>query len=129
MGAAIHGDDLRTAAPSIDSTTSQAKIIKEYTVDSCPKLKASKPEYPLNCKSSSLCKSTTPVCIHPCSAKCLGVWWQHNLSATITIRIRKHKARKAFFATCSLGAFQGNLNPLFSSSIVETCYPYPTIWL
>ena len=33
----------------------------------------------------------------------------------------KNKARKSFFALGNLGAFQGDLNPLSSSSIFETC--------
>ena len=44
MGAALHADDLRTAAPSMESTASQADIIKDFTVDSCLKLNASKLE-------------------------------------------------------------------------------------
>ena len=44
MGAAIPTDDLRTAAPSMESTASQADIIKDFTVDSCLKLNASKLE-------------------------------------------------------------------------------------
>ena len=44
MGAAIHVDEIRTAAPSIESNASQADIIKEVTVDSCLKLNASKLE-------------------------------------------------------------------------------------
>ena len=44
MGAAIYADDLHTGAPSMESTASQADIIKDFTVDSCLKLNASKLE-------------------------------------------------------------------------------------
>ena len=55
------------------------------------------------------------------SAKYLGVWWQHDISAKRSVTENINKARKAFFALSSLGAFQGDLNPLSSSSIFEIC--------
>ena len=55
------------------------------------------------------------------AAKCLGVWWQSNLSASKSINENIKKARKAYFALGSLGAFNGDLNPLSSRSIFETC--------
>lgn len=123
-GAAIHADDLRTTASSIESTVSQANIIKNFTDDSCLKLNNSKLEViristqPFESESlqiNDISVSTSS------SAKCLGVWWQHNLSAKRSISENINKARKAFFALGSLGAFQGDLNPLSSSSIFETC--------
>ena len=51
---------------------------------------------------------------HISTSKCLGVWWNSSLLA-------KHchcKARRAFF---DLGRLGGNLNPLSSCSIIETC--------
>ena len=55
------------------------------------------------------------------SVKCLGVWWQYNLSASRAVAENISKVRKAFFAVGDLGAFQGKLNPLSSSSIFITC--------
>ena len=52
---------------------------------------------------------------------CLGVWWQSNLSAARSVPENTAKARKAFFALGSIGAFSGELNPLSTSSIFETC--------
>ena len=52
------------------------------------------------------------------SVKCLGVWWQYNLSASRAVAENISKVRKAFFAVGDLGAFQ---NPLSSSSIFITC--------
>ena len=124
MGAAIHADDLRTAAPSIESNASQADIIKEFTVDSCLKLNASKLEIvrisTQSQESESLQINDISVCTSS-SAKCLGVWWQHDLSAKRSVTENIIKARKAFFALGNLGAFQGDLNPLSSSSIFEIC--------
>ena len=53
------------------------------------------------------------------SAKCLGYWW--DLSATKTVDEAIKKARRAFFAFGAIGAFQGQLNPISSRSIYETC--------
>ena len=54
------------------------------------------------------------------SVKHLSMWWQHNLSASRAVSENVSKARKAFFALGNLGAFQGKLNPLSSSSIFIT---------
>ena len=68
------------------------------------------------------------------SARCLGVQWQHNLSASESVKVNISKARKAFFSLGSTGVFHGKLNPLSASSIFETCiipillYGYET-WL
>ena len=51
------------------------------------------------------------------SAKCLGVWWQHDLLAKHSVAESINKARKAFFTLGSLGAFQGELNPLSSKHV------------
>ncbi len=54
-------------------------------------------------------------------AKCLGVWWSHNLSALRSVQENVIKARKAFFAFGRIEAFQGHLNPLSANSIYESC--------
>ena len=124
MAAAIHADDLRTAAPSIESTASQANVIKKFTVDTCLKLNASKLEIvriaTQSQESKSLKINDVSVCTSSC-AKCLGVWWQHDLSAKRSVTENINKARRSFFALGSLGAFHGDLNPLSSSRIFETC--------
>ena len=63
MGAAIYANDLCTASPSMESTASQADI-KDFTVDSCLKLNASKLEI-IKITTQSMCKSTIPVCKYP----------------------------------------------------------------
>ena len=65
-------------------------------------------------------------CLTPCithtveSAKCLGIWWQHNLMATRAVQENITKARRAFFALGDMGAFQGSLNPWSALSIYES---------
>ena len=45
-------------------------------------------------------------------AKYLGVWWRWDLSPEKSVNKWIHKARHAFFALGSIGAFHGWLNPL-----------------
>ena len=55
------------------------------------------------------------------TAKCLGYWWGRDLFASKSIYENTKKARRAFFSYGSIGAFQGDLNPLSSKSIIDTC--------
>ena len=59
-------------------------------------------------------------------AKCLGVWWHYDLSLVKSVEERVHKARHAFFALGSIGAFHGQLNPLTGCSRFET-FVMPTM--
>ena len=54
-------------------------------------------------------------------AKCLGVWWNHNLSAYKSVNENICKARRAFFVFGKMHAFHGHLNPLSAISIYKTC--------
>ena len=55
------------------------------------------------------------------ASKCLGTWWTHNLTSTKSIAENVCMARKAFFSFGSIDVFHGNLNPLSSNSVIETC--------
>ena len=57
----------------------------------------------------------------PFEGSCLGVWWCSNFTSRKSIEDRICKAHGAFFAHRELGAFHGQLNPLSSRSLVETC--------
>ena len=124
MGGAIHADDLRMTATSSDSVTKQDKVIKSFASDSCLRLSTSKFEA---VKISPYSHETAVIQIGDSTiftsktSKCLGVWWNSNLSAQHSVTENVNKARKAFFALGRLGAFQDDLNPLSSSSIFETC--------
>ena len=59
-------------------------------------------------------------------AKCLGVWWRYDLSPEKSVDECIHKARRAFFALGSIGAFHGRLNPLTGRSLFET-FVVPTM--
>ena len=60
------------------------------------------------------------------NAKYLGYWWCWDLSATKAVDEAIKKARRAFFAFGTIGAFQGQLNPISGRSIYETCF-IPTL--
>ena len=123
-GAAIHADDLRTTAASKDTVSKQATVISSFARNANLKLNESKLEVlwvsqqhkdPERLNIASVQISTTP------AAKCLGVWWQHNLSASCAVQENISKARKAFFALGNTDTFHGTLNPLSGRSIFEVC--------
>ena len=123
-GSAIHADDIRCIAPSVDSTIAQSSEINSFTTDVGLKLNTSKleiiqlsqtPTEPLQITLGGNTISTKR------SASCLGVQWLCNLSAKESVNANIAKARKAFFALGSTRVFHGDLNPLSSSNIFETC--------
>ena len=54
------------------------------------------------------------------AGKCLGYWWRGGLKASRSVEENIRKAHKSFFHYGSLGAFQGDLSPLSTKSIIET---------
>ena len=62
-------------------------------------------------------------CIIPAGfvGKCLGYWWKGDLSASKSIEENIQKARRAFFHFGSIGVFQGDISPLSSRSVLESC--------
>ena len=124
IGAAIHADDLRTTAATRDEVRQQADVIQDFTQDTCLNLNVSKLEV-VKISKIPQAVETLLVAGHSVTttsaAKCLGVCWQSNLSVSLSVNENIKKARKAFFAIGNLGAYQGELNPLSTSSIFETC--------
>ena len=124
VGGAAHADDLHTIAPCTDAIAQQLSTIDSFTSQNHLSLNPTKTEI----VKISLHHST-PDCIKLPnlnittveSAKCLGVWWQYNLSAERAVQENISKARRAFFAFGKIDAFHGNLNPLSTSSIYDTC--------
>ena len=53
--------------------------------------------------------------------KCLGYWWKGDLSASRSVEENVQKARRAFFHFGSIGAFQGDISPLSSREVIESC--------
>ena len=121
MGGAIHADDLRTTAASSDSVSRQDEVINSFASDSCLKLNTTKFEVVKISRDMAFVQIGNSIISTSSASKCLGVWWNSNLSAQTSVSDNINKARKAFFALGRLGAFQGDLNPLSSCSIFETC--------
>ena len=124
IGAAIHADDLRTIAESKEVVSKQACVVSTFAKAVNLKLNSSKVEVlwiswkhhdPEIIQLGDLQLSTTS------AVKCLGVWWQYNMSASRAVPENISKARKAFFALGGTGAFHGSLNPLSGRSIYESC--------
>ena len=55
------------------------------------------------------------------AGKCLGYWWVRDLTASKQVDENIKKARRTLFHYGTLGTFQGNLNPLSTGSIIQTC--------
>ena len=124
IGAAIHADDLRTIAESKEAVKKQASVISTFAKAVKLKLNSSKVEVlrisrkkhdPEVIQLGDIQLPTTS------AVKCLGVWWQYNLSASRAVLENISKARKAFFALGGTGVFHGSLNPLSGRSIFESC--------
>ena len=61
---------------------------------------------------------------HACvyvNEKCLGYWWCGDLTASRCVEENIKKSRRAFFHFGSIGAFQGDISPLSSRSVLESC--------
>ena len=125
VGGAAHADDLRTNATTKDTITTQVNIIDNFTSKHSLRLNQAKTEIvkitlqPYQSEEVAINHLSTITTLP--AAKCLGVWWSHNLSALRSAQENIIKARKAFFAFGSIQAFQGNLNPLSAISVFESC--------
>ena len=53
--------------------------------------------------------------------KCLGYWWRGDLSASTSIDENIRKAHRAFFHFGNIGVFQGDVSPLSSRAVLESC--------
>ena len=50
-----------------------------------------------------------------------GLLWKRDLTTSRSVEENIKKARRSFFHYGALGAFQGDLNPLSTGSVLETC--------
>ena len=129
-GGYLHADDIRTLACSYSSMEAQIAMVSQFASDNFLTLNKSNCEVVIISASAPKHTATTSshVVYHSFpiqdEAKCLGYIWSRNLSAASMINERIHKARQAFFQFGSISAFQGNLSPISSSSIIKCCvYP------
>ena len=109
---------------SITSLEEQVSIVHDFADSNFLNLNFRKFEIiPFSCDPS--CVSEVPSSISGLpvvsTVKCLGYWWSWDLFASKSIDENIYKARRAFFCYGSIGAFQGDLNPLSSKAIIDTC--------
>ena len=107
-GTAVHADDVRSIALSIQSVISQYSDIHSFTSDVGLKLNASKleviqisqnPKAPVEITLGNHALTTKR------TARCLGIQWQSNLSANESVSTNITKARKTFLAWVALEFF------------------------
>ena len=125
VGGFAHADDIRTITNSTTSLNAQLEAVSSFMSDNFLQLNPSKCEivsFPRQNSSAQLQLSLDGAVL-PCNdgAKCLGYVWDSTLSSKPMIEHNVTKARKAFFAYGSEGAFQGAISPLSCRSLVETC--------
>ena len=125
LGAFAHADDIRTVTSCVNTLNQQIEVVQSFAAKNALTLNISKCEIVIVSPSTIVTESVCTLNEHPLvpveSAKCLGYWWTWNLSASKAIDEGIKKARRAFFAFGSKGAFQGNLNPIASREIFEVC--------
>ena len=125
-GGFLHADDIRSLATSSDSLKLQVSLVNNFARENFLKLNIQKCEI-IQFSNSSTCGGA-PQCAVDGSvlpvrteAKCLGYWWGRHLTVNKSVEENIKKARRSFFHYGALGAFQGDLNPLSTVSVLETC--------
>ena len=123
ISSAAHADDIRSTSNSITDLQKQGEIIEQFALDNALKLNVTKTKL---IKSSARAYSPEEIQLTGQSistqptAKFLGYWWHTNLTPVKSIEENISKARRAFFALGSIGAYQGALNPLSGRSLFST---------
>ena len=110
---------------NISATESQAVSLINFTNNNGLKINANKTEVVALSRAKQILNLTFSVAGHQVGtkqeAKWLGYWWKSNLGAGKSTEANIEKRRKAFFAAGAIDAYQGNLNPLSSTSLFHTC--------
>ena len=124
-GGYLHADDIRTLATSEESLQRQVALVKAFADENFLRLNLSKCEIVMFSRDRSAALPTCQVdgSVLPAGdvGKCLGYWWKGDLVAAKSVEENIVKARRAFFLYGSIGAFQGDISPLSSRSVLESC--------
>ena len=115
VGSSAHADDIRVVSNSADAVSRLGSCVNSFCSANSLKLNASKTEavsFSKGCPLDTTLQVASDTIHSQLQIKCLGVWWQHDLSPSKSVEENISKARRAFFATGSLGSFHGKLNPL-----------------
>ena len=122
MGSSAHADDIRVVSNSTNAVSRLGSCVSSFCSANQLKLNAGKTEavsFSKGCPPDTTLQIASDSIKSQPQLKCLGVWWQHDLSPSMSVEENISKARRAFFATGSLGSFHGKLNPLSARSIFE----------
>ena len=126
-GGFIHADDISTISSSRTTLQEQINTVCTFAANNRLTLNPTKCEVVLI--SPSRLATTAPIAtlegsglVPQLNAKCLGYWWCWDLSATKAVDEAIKKARWAFFAFETIGAFQGQLNPISGRNIYSCVY-------
>ena len=133
-GRFLHADDIRTLATSMDTLNAQVALVKKFAENNFLKLNVQKCEVVVfdrgqRCDVLPECEIDGSVLPSGYEGKCLGFWWRRDFLASHAVEENNQKARIAFFHFGSIGAFQGDLSPLSTRSVVETCGSSSSVWL
>ena len=108
-GGSLHADDIRTLASSKKSLEAQAALVEGFATENFLTLNADQCEVVVFKRSrtadSQPCAVGGLTLSTGNAGKCLGFWWQSDLLVTRAITKNIKKARRAFFAYGSIGAF------------------------
>ena len=126
LGAFAHADDIRTASTNgYTDASDQVKTVDLFAKKNGLQLSLEKCGIVITGSKDHPNLTTLAGLPVENSVKCLGVWWSSNGSSHKSIEERINKARGAFFAHGQLygqlGALHGQLNPLTSRSLIESC--------
>ena len=116
---------MRTTHTSEESLQQQVALVKAFAERNYLRLNLSKCEIVLfsrdRCAALPVCEVDGSVLPAGEVAKCLGYWWNGDLLAKKSVDENIQKARRAFFHYGSIGVFQGDISPLSSRSVLESC--------
>jgi len=118
-------DDIRTLASSLDVLDAQVSVVQRFAKENFLKLNTRKCEVVVFASDPHArypeCRIAEQAISVGSKGKCLGYWWQGNLMANRAVEEGIKKARRTFFHYDAIGVFQGDLSPLSSRAVVESC--------
>ena len=104
----------------------QFSVIQTFSKSNAIRINPSKTEVvrfsAQECTTEYIVLEDQPLAVRP-AAKCLGYWWHSSFFPAMSINENIAKARRAYFTLGSIGAYQGQLNPLFGRD------PHPPLWV
>ena len=120
-GGFLHADDICTVATSPDFVEDQVTTANMFASENFLQSEIVPFSHSNKSAQQPHCEVHGAVIPVRSEAKCLGYWWRSDLLASRSVSENIGKPRRFFFLHGSIGAFQGDLNPLSTRSVIETC--------